>query len=79
MVIYSLFQELARRDGLSIALSGRNEEELRPVLEYLRFQVLQPKYASFMLDILEMVVGECHGVCLCPARGGWACTLFVYT
>ena len=59
MVIYSVLQELARRDGLNIALSGQNEEELYPVLLFTRFLILEPKYASFMLDIFDMIIGKC--------------------
>ena len=58
VVIYSLLQELARRDGLSIALSGRNEEELYPILLFTRFLFLEPKYSSFMLDVFDMIIGE---------------------
>ena len=38
-LIYSVLQELARLDGLMIALSGRNEEELLPLLKYMRKSV----------------------------------------
>lgn len=58
VVIYSLLQELARRDGLNIALSGRNEDELYPILLFTRFLILEPKYSSFMLDIFDMIIGR---------------------
>ena len=58
VVVYSLLQELARRDGLSIALSGRNEEELYPILLFTRFSFLEPKYSSFMLDVFDMIIGK---------------------
>ena len=35
VVVYSVLQELIRRSGLKIALSGRTEEELIPVLQFL--------------------------------------------
>lgn len=35
MLVYSLLQELSRRDGLRIAVSGRTEEQLLPLLQYL--------------------------------------------
>lgn len=56
--MYSLLQELARRDGLNIALSGRNEDELYPILLFTRFTFLEPKYSSFMLDIFNMIIGK---------------------
>ena len=58
VVIYSLLQELARRDGLNIALSGRNEDELYPILLFTRFSFLEPKYSSFMLDVFNMIIGK---------------------
>ncbi len=57
VVIYSLLQELARRDGLSIAISGRNEKELLPLLGYLINNVIHPKYSDLLLDICLIVVG----------------------
>ena len=33
--MYSLLQELSRRGGLRIAVSGRSEEQLLPLLQYL--------------------------------------------
>ena len=35
-VIFSVLQELARMDKLETAISGRNEEEILPLLKYLR-------------------------------------------
>ena len=56
--MFSLLQELARRDGLSTALSGRNEKELYPILLFTRFSILEPKYSSFMLDVFDTILGE---------------------
>ena len=61
LVVYSLLQELARRDGLSRALSGRNEQELYPILLFTRFSILEPKYSSFMLDVFDLILGEMCG------------------
>ena len=58
VMVYSLLQELARRDGLTIALSGRNEEELYPLLKYLARHMTKPRFASFLLDVGDMVTGE---------------------
>ena len=58
LVVHSLLQELARRDGLSVALSGRTEKELYPILLFTRFSILEPKYSSFMLDVFDLILGE---------------------
>lgn len=57
-MVYSLFQELARRDGLSIALSGRNEEELYPILKYLSRHMTKPRYTPLLLDVGNMLTGD---------------------
>ena len=57
-IIYALLQELARRDGLTFALSGRNEEELYPLLRYLSKFMTNPKYAPLLLDICAMLIGK---------------------
>ena len=56
--MYSLLQELARRDGLSIALSGRNEDELYPLLKYLSVNMTKPRYAPLLLAVCDMVAGK---------------------
>ena len=58
MVVYSLLQELARRDGLSIALSGLNEDELAPVLTYLSRNLTTPRFTPLLLDVCNMVTGN---------------------
>ena len=57
MVVYCLLQELARRDGLSIAVSGRNEQELIPLLKFLVANVTHPRYSQLLLDVCCLVVG----------------------
>ena len=60
--MYSLLQELARRDGLSIALSGRNEDELYPLLKYLSANVAKPRYAPLLLPVCDMVAGKINWI-----------------
>ena len=57
IVTYSLLQELVRRDGLAISVSGLNEEELCPLLQYLSSNVTNPQYAPFLLDICSLLIG----------------------
>ena len=63
LTVYSLLQELARRDGLSVALSGRNEEELFPILKYLARFMTHPQYAPLLLDVCTMVLGGYTDCC----------------
>ena len=58
LIVYSLLQELARRDGLTVALSGRSEDELYPLLKYLSVNMTKPRYTSLLLSICDIVAGE---------------------
>ena len=55
--MYSLLQELARRDGLHIALSGLTEDELYPLLLFLSRSLAQPRFTPLLLDVCNIVTG----------------------
>ncbi len=57
VMVYSLLQELVRRDGLTIALSGRNEEELYSILKYLSRHMTKPRFIPLLLDVGNMLIG----------------------
>lgn len=61
-MVYSLLQELARRDGLTIALSGLNEEELHPLLVYLSRNLTQPHFTPLLLDVCNIIIGMYRGL-----------------
>ena len=56
--MYSLLQELARRDGLTIAVSGLTEDELYPLLTYLSRYLAQPRFTPLLLDVTNLVTGK---------------------
>ncbi|XP_074624441.1 U3 small nucleolar RNA-associated protein 15 homolog [Acropora palmata] len=65
----SLFQDLIRRKGLEIALSGRDEDGLEPILNFLIRYITNPKYtvllidvANKLLDIYGPVIGQSEKV-----------------
>ena len=58
LIVYSLLQELSRRDGLTIAISGRNEDELYPLLKFLSLNMTQPRYSPLLLAVCDMVTGK---------------------
>lgn len=57
-LVYSLVQELARRDGLASAIAGRTEKELLPLVKFLEVNMLDPKFSPLFLSVCEMVVGK---------------------
>ncbi|XP_062509297.1 U3 small nucleolar RNA-associated protein 15 homolog [Corticium candelabrum] len=56
VVIVSLVQELVHRDGLKIALSGRDEMALEPVLRFLTKYIADPRYTALLSDVCNIVL-----------------------
>jgi U3 small nucleolar RNA-associated protein 15 len=56
VVIVSMFEEFMRRKALWIPLSGRTEETLMPVLQFLEKYVTNPTYASTLLPVADHIV-----------------------
>lgn len=54
---FSLIQELIHRDGLRIALSGRDDVLLEPVLRLLVKYITDPRFGEMVCDIAGMVIG----------------------
>ena len=57
-MVYSVLQELARRDGLIIALSGLTQDELAPLLTYLSKNLTTPHFTPLLLDVCNIVTGQ---------------------
>eukprot|EP00003_Mantamonas_plastica_P014204 TRINITY_DN2463_c0_g1_i4.p1 TRINITY_DN2463_c0_g1~~TRINITY_DN2463_c0_g1_i4.p1 ORF type:complete len:490 (+),score=199.21 TRINITY_DN2463_c0_g1_i4:365-1834(+) len=62
VVIVSVIEELIRRDGLRIALSGRDETALEPLMVFLLKHVNNPRYSSLLIDVCNMVFDIYSGV-----------------
>ena len=45
-----------------IAISGRNEDELYPLLKFLSLNMTQPRYSPLLLAVCDMVTGKCMKV-----------------
>lgn len=65
LVVLSLMKELLRRNSLKLALSGRDEADLLPLLRFIARFVRNPRFARFinrvfalLLDIYSPVVGQ---------------------
>ena len=51
-----MLEELARRDGLDIALSARDEGALEPLLRFVVRYVTSPNYAPVLLDVCHRLL-----------------------
>jgi UTP15 C terminal len=57
-VTFSLIQELVRRDGVRIALAGRDDVLLEPVLNLLIKHLSDPRFGEMVCDIASIVIGQ---------------------
>lgn len=60
-VILSLMEELQRRQGLLPAISGRDEQTLKPLMTFLTRNVNNTRYASMLVDVCELVIDRYAG------------------
>ncbi len=74
--IISLIDELRLRDGLDVALDGRDESTLEPLVAFIAKYITHPRYSAQLITIADKVFGEC--MCgawvrgfLCMRGDGW--------
>jgi hypothetical protein len=56
-VAFSLIQELVHRDGIRVALAGRDDVMLEPVLRLLLNYVSDPRFGELVCDLAGTVIG----------------------
>lgn len=52
-----MLQELIQRDALRIAISGRDDASLQPLVRFLIRWINDPKYTSLLCDVGETLIG----------------------
>ena len=56
-VTFSLIQELVHRDGIRMALAGRDDVMLEPVLHLFLTYVSDPRFGELVCDLAGIVIG----------------------
>lgn len=56
LIIVTVLEELSRRSGLSIALSGRDESSLEPLLSFCARYVSNPRYARLVVQVVHGIL-----------------------
>eukprot|EP00658_Telonema_sp_P-2_P013680 TRINITY_DN15183_c0_g1_i2.p1 TRINITY_DN15183_c0_g1~~TRINITY_DN15183_c0_g1_i2.p1 ORF type:complete len:530 (-),score=100.77 TRINITY_DN15183_c0_g1_i2:220-1809(-) len=56
VVIMSLLEALAARNVLPIALAGRDESKLAPLLEFVMRHITNPHYSALLIDVANTVL-----------------------
>lgn len=54
---FSLIQELGHRDGLRIALAGRDDVLLEPILRLLVKFITDPRFGDLAMGVASIVIG----------------------
>ena len=62
VVVITVLEELCRRSGLGIALSGRDETTLEPVVSFSARYVNHPKYSKLVIQVVQKMLDLYAGV-----------------
>jgi U3 small nucleolar RNA-associated protein 15 len=55
---FALIQELVFRDALRVALSGRDETTLEPILSFLVRYVTDPRFGDIASNVVGVIIGQ---------------------
>lgn len=55
VIVFSMLEELVLRNGLGIALAGRDEETLQPLVAFIVKYITHPRYASLLIDVCNVL------------------------
>lgn len=55
IVVVAILEELSKRRGLTTALSNRDEETLEPLLSFTTRYIAQPKYATLLIGVSNLL------------------------
>lgn len=62
LVVITVLEELSRRSGLTIALSGRDEETIEPLISFCARYVSSPKYSKLITLVVHQILDLYGGV-----------------
>lgn len=57
-ISFALIQELIHRDGLRVALSGRDDVALEPILTFLLKHITDPRFGEMASQVAGVVIGK---------------------
>lgn len=64
LTTFAVLQELVHRDGLRIALQGRDDVALEPLLAFLLRHITDPRFGEMASEIAGVVIGWYHLRCI---------------
>jgi len=57
-VVISMLEELINREGLRIALSGRDDVSLEPITKFIMKNIINPNYTELLVDVTNVILGN---------------------
>lgn len=57
VIIFSVLQELVLRAGLTLALRGRDDRGLIPILSFVAKNMTNPRYSTLLIDVAHAILG----------------------
>jgi U3 small nucleolar RNA-associated protein 15 len=60
-VTLALIQELVQRDALRVALAGRDDVTLEPILSFLIRHVTDPRFGEIASEVAGVIIGKLAG------------------
>ena len=54
--VVAVLEELGKRQGLTIALSNRDEESLEPILSFIVRYITRPRFAALLIGVTNILI-----------------------
>jgi U3 small nucleolar RNA-associated protein 15 len=54
-----MIQELVHREGVRVALTGRDEKSLLPILKFISKHINNPRYNMQLIQVADIIIGIC--------------------
>jgi len=53
-----MLEELINREGLRIALAGRDDVSLEPIVKFIMKNIINPNYTELLVDVTNVILGK---------------------
>ena len=53
-----MLEELINREGLRIALAGRDDVSLEPIVKFIMRNIINPNYTELLVNVTNVILGK---------------------
>ena len=57
LVVQSVLYELVQRGALKQALAGRDENSIKPIIQFVARYISNPRYTALLIDVGSAILG----------------------